>query len=100
MYRGLESQAFIPSGDTKIMGKQCANVNWLFRQVLFKFDMFSVINDNYEHLDALAACFPWCTMAGSRLSLSRGFKCEIVMFVCSLFVVRFFSLFACLWFSM
>ncbi|RZF31978.1 hypothetical protein LSTR_LSTR011643 [Laodelphax striatellus] len=35
----------------------------------------AMINDNYEHLDALAACFPWCTSATGRYSLTRGFRC-------------------------
>ncbi|GLH01862.1 Protein UBASH3A homolog [Gryllus bimaculatus] len=26
----------------------------------------TIINDNYEHLDALSACFPWCTTASDR----------------------------------
>lgn len=31
--------------------------------------LFSVINDNYEQLDAIATCFPWCTNATNRFSV-------------------------------
>ncbi|XP_049811513.1 protein UBASH3A homolog isoform X1 [Schistocerca nitens] len=33
----------------------------------------AIINDNYEHLDALSACFPWCTTATDRY-VPRGVK--------------------------
>ncbi|XP_065224414.1 ecdysteroid-phosphate phosphatase-like [Planococcus citri] len=29
----------------------------------------AIINDNYEQLDAIATCFPWCTTATSRFSI-------------------------------
>ena len=36
----------------------------------------SVINDNYEQLDAIATCFPWCTNATSRFSiLPKSMQC-------------------------
>lgn len=55
------------------------SVSYIVFHAYNNFCTFTVINDNYEHLDALAACFPWCTTAGSRLSLSRGLKCETYM---------------------
>ncbi|GFG32647.1 hypothetical protein Cfor_12759 [Coptotermes formosanus] len=35
----------------------------------------AIINDNYEHLDALSACFPWCATATDRY-VPRGVKCK------------------------
>lgn len=52
-----------------------------FHNKLLKF-YFSVINDNYEQLDAIATCFPWCTNATSRFSiLPKNMQCKFENFL-------------------
>lgn len=46
--------------------------------------VFSVINDTYEHLDALTACFPWCSATTARC-IPRGSRCKSLLCIFSIY---------------
>lgn len=52
------------------------------------YGLLTVINDTYEQLDALTACFPWCTTTTARC-IPRGNRCKITNIILCVFKLRF-----------